>query len=65
MLLIVFTTLIVAVASTKTYNTPIKHVVVLMEENRSFDHLFGFSSIKGLNKLTGSESNPVRILFFK
>src|SRR4051812_32824034 len=45
----------------------IKHVFVLMLENRSFDHMLGFSAITGLdaitkqptaiNGLTGKESN--------
>eukprot|EP00462_Mataza_sp_D1_P025206 CAMPEP_0175146410 /NCGR_PEP_ID=MMETSP0087-20121206/15366_1 /TAXON_ID=136419 /ORGANISM="Unknown Unknown, Strain D1" /LENGTH=495 /DNA_ID=CAMNT_0016431375 /DNA_START=18 /DNA_END=1502 /DNA_ORIENTATION=- len=34
----------------------IKHVVLLMEENRSFDHMFGW--YPGVNGLTGKESNP-------
>ncbi len=37
----------------------IKHVVVLMMENRSFDHMLGFSGIPGIEGLTGSESNPL------
>ena len=46
---------------------PIKHVFVLMLENRSFDHMLGFSGISGtdaatgtptkINGLTGNESN--------
>ena len=36
---------------------PIEHVFVLMLENRSFDHMLGFSGIAGINGLTGSESN--------
>jgi phospholipase C len=39
----------------------IQHVVVLMLENRSFDHLLGALSLEGNNKiagLTGKESNP-------
>ncbi|MEP6960869.1 MAG: alkaline phosphatase family protein, partial [Acidobacteriota bacterium] len=38
---------------------PIKHLVVLMLENRSFDHLFGFlkSSTYPINGLAGTESN--------
>ena len=46
---------------------PIKHVFVLMLENRSFDHMLGFSHIKGtdaatqapteVNGVAGSESN--------
>lgn len=45
----------------------VQHVFVLMLENRAFDHMLGFSVIKGrdaetgqstqVNGLTGSESN--------
>jgi len=35
----------------------VKHVVVLMMENRPFDHLFGW--MKGVNGLTGNEFNYV------
>ncbi|MCA1817007.1 MAG: alkaline phosphatase family protein [Acidobacteria bacterium] len=35
--------------------SPIEHVVVLMMENRSFDHMFGFR--QGVNGLKGDESN--------
>jgi phospholipase C len=38
---------------------PIEHVFVLMLENRSFDHMLGFSGIPGLEGLTGKESNPL------
>lgn len=31
----------------------VKHVFVLMLENRSFDHLLGFSSIQGIDAITG------------
>lgn len=34
----------------------IEHVFVLMLENRSFDHLLGFSDISGLDAVTGSET---------
>ncbi|KAJ9469037.1 Non-specific phospholipase C2 [Diplonema papillatum] len=34
----------------------IKHVVLLMEENRSFDHMCGF--FPGVNGLKGNETNP-------
>ena len=38
--------------------SPIEHVVVLMLENRSFDHLFGFlDHPKKFNGLKGNESN--------
>ena len=40
--------------------SPIKHVVVVMEENRAFDHVFGWASdLLGVNGLTGRESNPI------
>lgn len=32
---------------------PIKHVFVLMLENRAFDHLLGFSNIQGVDAVTG------------
>jgi phospholipase C len=35
----------------------IRHVFVLMLENRSFDHMLGFSGIPGIDGLAGSESN--------
>ena len=48
-------------------NAAIKHVFVLMLENRSFDHMLGFSGISGrsagdetptsINGLNGNESN--------
>ncbi|MBV8046472.1 MAG: alkaline phosphatase family protein [Paludibacterium sp.] len=34
--------------------TPINHVFVLMLENRSFDHIFGFSDITGTDAVTGA-----------
>lgn len=36
---------------------PFKHLVVLMMENRSFDHLLGF--LPGVDGLKGGETNPV------
>jgi phosphoesterase family protein len=38
----------------------LKHIVVLMMENRSFDHLLGYlkQDVGQLDGLTGSESNP-------
>lgn len=43
-----------------SFSSPIKHVVVLMMENRSFDHLLGFlhKDNPNIDGLTGSESNP-------
>ena len=34
----------------------VQHVIVLMLENRSFDHMLGF--VPGVGELTGAESNP-------
>jgi phospholipase C len=39
-------------------STPIEHVVVLMLENRSFDHLFAYSGIPNLAGVDTSKSNP-------
>ncbi len=41
-------------------NDKIKHIVVLMMENRSFDHMLGALKAKDarINGLTGNESNP-------
>src|SRR4051794_37811509 len=49
------------------FMAPIRHVFVLMLENRSFDHMLGFSGITGkdtasgqptrINGLSGAESN--------
>ena len=39
----------------------IKHIVVLMMENRSFDHMLGYLKTSGMpevNGLTGTETNP-------
>lgn len=37
--------------------SPFKHLVVLMMENRSFDHMLGF--LPGVDGLTGNETNPL------
>ncbi len=41
-------------------STPIERLVVLMLENRSFDHLLGFLKRENpkINGLTGNEANP-------
>eukprot|EP01062_Namystynia_karyoxenos_P030711 TRINITY_DN22891_c0_g1_i1.p1 TRINITY_DN22891_c0_g1~~TRINITY_DN22891_c0_g1_i1.p1 ORF type:complete len:501 (+),score=103.78 TRINITY_DN22891_c0_g1_i1:105-1607(+) len=40
--------------------SPIKHVVVLYEENRAFDHLLGWARTQlGVDGLFGNETNPV------
>jgi len=38
----------------------LKHIVVLMMENRSFDHMLGFmkQQMLGIDGLNGDESNP-------
>lgn len=38
----------------------LKHIVVLMMENRSFDHMLGglAGTVPGIDTLTGNESNP-------
>lgn len=40
--------------------TNLKHIVVLMMENRSFDHMLGglAGTVPGIDTLTGNESNP-------
>ena len=40
--------------------TPIKHLIVLMMENRSFDHMFGFADPDDdrIDDLSGAEWNP-------
>lgn len=35
---------------------PIKHIFVLMLENRSFDHMLGFSQISGKDAITGGDT---------
>ncbi|XP_061359104.1 non-specific phospholipase C4-like [Gastrolobium bilobum] len=48
-------------SSTTTQSYPIKTIVVLVQENRSFDHMLGWmkSLNPEINGVTGSESNPV------
>lgn len=38
--------------------SPIRHVLVLMLENRSFDHLLAYSGIAGLTGVDTSKTNP-------
>jgi phospholipase C len=50
------------------FTHPVRHIFLLMMENRSFDHMLGFSDISGtdattrqethIEGLTGNESNP-------
>ena len=42
-----------ATAEGGNFAGPIQHIVLLMEENRAFDHMFGF--FPGVNGLTGKE----------
>ena len=56
-LLKVLLTLVTISTATKTFNTPVEHVILLMLENRAFDHMMGF--LPNVNGLDGSESNPL------
>jgi phospholipase C len=47
------------IASATAVHPRIKHVVVLYEENRAFDHFFGWQKALNVDRLTGNESNPV------
>jgi phospholipase C len=51
-------TLLLALLSTACAHR-IKHVVVLYEENRAFDHLLGHQKVLKVDGLKGDESNPV------
>lgn len=42
------------ILGTKKGNQKIEHVFVLMLENRSFDHMLGFSQIRGTDAITGA-----------
>ena len=42
---------------TTTTNTGIKHVFLLMLENRSFDHILGYSNITGTDATTGTTTS--------
>jgi len=56
--------LLLALAVTTRAAHPIKHVVVLMLENRSFDHMLGFLKKNGhpeVDGLTGDERNPYKV----
>ena len=50
----------------KRHATPgsprIRHVFVLMLENRSFDHMFGFSDIRGTDSITGQPTQIDNLL---
>lgn len=48
-------------STTTTTPYPIKTVVVLVQENRSFDHMLGWLKTLNpeINGVTGSESNPI------
>ena len=41
----------------KSGQTGIKHIFVLMMENRSFDHFLGFSGIRGIDTATGQPTS--------
>ncbi|KAF8379064.1 hypothetical protein HHK36_028491 [Tetracentron sinense] len=48
-------------SSETTISSPIKTIVVLVQENRSFDHMLGWmkSLNPEINGVTGNESNPI------
>ena len=50
---------LLALLSLRAYAHRIKHVVVLYEENRAFDHLLGHQKALKVDGLKGDESNPV------
>jgi phospholipase C len=54
------TFLLVILLSTSRSASPIEHIIVLMMENRSFDHLLGYLHLEHpeIDGLTGQESNP-------
>ena len=54
-------TLLLIALSTRAYAHRIKHVVVLYEENRAFDHLLGHQKQLHVDGLKGDESNPVSL----
>ncbi|XP_073311942.1 non-specific phospholipase C4-like [Primulina huaijiensis] len=47
--------------ASETSNSPIKTIVVLVQENRSFDHMLGWMKTLNpeINGVTGQESNPI------
>ena len=38
----------------------IKHFVVVYQENRAFDHMFGWDKSLSVDGLTGNETNPIK-----
>ena len=50
---------LLALLSRRAASHRIKHVVVLYEENRAFDHLLGHQKALKVDGLKGDESNPV------
>ena len=51
--------LLALLSTTRASSHRIKHVVVLYEENRAFDHLLGHQKALKVDGLKGDESNPV------
>jgi phospholipase C len=45
------------IKGTNTPPGPVKHIFVLMLENRAFDHLLGFAGIRGTDALTGEPTH--------
>eukprot|EP00759_Apiculatamorpha_spiralis_P043167 PhF_6_TR40750/c0_g1_i2/m.61367/K01114/plc; phospholipase C len=58
---IVFLCVLLSVGAMAASSSPIKHVIVVMQENRAFDHMLGWyrnpASNKPVNGLTGNEFN--------
>lgn len=57
---LVFAFFCIFILGLEAAQSPIKNVIVLMEENRSFDHMLGFlkREVPELDGLTGKEYNP-------
>src|ERR1051326_4271668 len=45
--------------ATSTPSQPLRHIFVLMLENRSFDHMLGFSGLSGTDAETGAPTKVV------
>ncbi|EGR31587.1 phosphoesterase family protein, putative [Ichthyophthirius multifiliis] len=67
--IIILITTLPLLIKTSTENHPIKNIVVLMMENRSFDHMLGWMTKggkfgnKNVDGLTGQECNPKNVYF--
>ncbi|KAJ6852420.1 non-specific phospholipase C2 [Iris pallida] len=61
LLLLLLLTIGAPISTTSSSSSPITNVVVLVMENRSFDHMLGWMKLLNpdIDGVTGSESNPV------